>query len=171
MVKEHGQTWSIISKELERTPENCRDKFREIGSVNPEKRKKGKWELEELLELIRIVNKYNDTEFVKRSVIWEYKEVDSLTFKKNPTEKEKQFIEKGYKKKKNTLYLYREFELRDIADFLVTEPEDVPKNDLNWKAISNEMVSHKPECSFYKILFIYIIIDQITYCWRKNGFL
>jgi transposase-like protein len=69
MVKEHGQTWSIISKELERTPENCRDKFREIGSVNPEKRKKGKWELEELLELIRIVNKYNDNEFVKRSVI------------------------------------------------------------------------------------------------------
>jgi hypothetical protein len=69
MIKEYGQTWSVISKELERTPENCRDKFRELGSVNPEKRKKGKWELEEQLELIRIVNKYSDTEFVKRSVI------------------------------------------------------------------------------------------------------
>lgn len=135
-----GNVWSKIAEELGRTPENCRDKIREIGGLNPEKRKKGKWELDEKLELIRIINNFADTNFLKRQTICEYKDPNSITFKQKPSEKESQFLEKGFKKKVKILYLYREFELKDIFDLIITDPNDVPSNNLPWTQISAEMV-------------------------------
>lgn len=57
------------------------------------------------------------------------------------TDREKRLLEKGYKKKKDGILFYKEFELREIADLLVTDPEDVPLNYLPWTDISKEMVS------------------------------
>lgn len=66
LVRSMGKTWTKISEELNRTPENCRDKFRELGGVTPEKRKKGKWNLEEKLELIKIISSVCERKFLKR---------------------------------------------------------------------------------------------------------
>ena len=31
MIKKYGKKWTMISKQLKRTPENIRDKYREMG--------------------------------------------------------------------------------------------------------------------------------------------
>ena len=61
-----GNSWTKISEELNRTPENCRDKYRELGGVPSNMRKKGKWSLEEKLELMKIVDSISDHRFLKR---------------------------------------------------------------------------------------------------------
>lgn len=155
-----GNVWSKIAEELGRTPENCRDKIREIGGLNPEKRKKGKWELDEKLELIRIVNSYCDTPFLKRQALCEYKDPNSLTFKQNPTDKDSQLLEKGFKKKVKFVHLYREFELNDIIDLLVTDPEDVPANNLPWTQISAAMV----------ICLVSLLYFNVTYYFNEIYF-
>mmetsp|Transcript_26787 Transcript_26787/g.26699 ORF Transcript_26787/g.26699 Transcript_26787/m.26699 type:complete len:113 (-) Transcript_26787:29-367(-) len=59
------------------------------------------------------------------------------------TEKEKRLLSKGFKKKKDAILFYREFELRDIADLLITKPEDVPLSNLPWADISKEIKKSK----------------------------
>lgn len=66
LVKALGNSWTKISEELNRTPENCRDKFRELGGVPSSMRKKGKWNLQEKLELMKIVDSITDHRFLKR---------------------------------------------------------------------------------------------------------
>ena len=61
--------------------------------------------------------------------------------KRTLTDREKRLLEKGYRKKKDGILFYKEFELREIADLLITEPDDVPVNYLPWTDISKEMVS------------------------------
>ena len=39
LVRLHGQKWTTVSNELNRTPENCRDKFRDVGGLNHQSRK------------------------------------------------------------------------------------------------------------------------------------
>jgi hypothetical protein len=62
-------------------------------------------------------------------------------FKKKLTSKEEKALEKGYKKKKTEIVLYREFQLGDIAYLFISDPSDVPKSDLPWSKISEDMVS------------------------------
>ncbi len=56
------------------------------------------------------------------------------------SEKDKRLLEKGFRKKKDGILFYKEFELRDISDLLITKPEDVPVNNLPWTDISKMMV-------------------------------
>lgn len=99
LQKVHHNAWTIIAKELDRTPENCRDKFREIGGSDPEKRKKGKWSLDEKLELISVINRSVNSPFCSREVACEYNNANSIVFKKNLDNKKQKLLEKGFKKK------------------------------------------------------------------------
>lgn len=165
LVKVMGNQWSKIAQELDRTPENCRDKFREVGGFNYDKRRKGKWDLEEKIELIRIVNMYSEEKFYKREAILEYKDKDSVMYQKDISDKSQKCIDKGFRKRKKTVSLYHEFELADIADLLVTDPEDVPSKNIPWAEVSKEMVS------FNSILLVKIplYVSKITVSlYRKN---
>lgn len=141
LVKLMNRRWTQIAEELNRTPENCRDKFRELGGCRPENRKKGKWDLEEKLELIKCVNQNVDNPFCIRKVICDYNNPESIVFEKDLSDKQQKLLEKGYKKTQHSLYLYREFDLGDIVDMIISDPDDVPRNDLPWGLISKDMVS------------------------------
>lgn len=119
MVKLHGQKWTVVAQELNRTPENCRDKFREIGGEQYEIRKKGPWTLEEKLELISIINDKYDPKFMKKRVVLDYKNKDSIAHKKDLSEEERKLVSKGYKRCSKSVLLYKEFELKDIILSLI----------------------------------------------------
>ena len=69
LVKEHGHSWKQIAQKLNsefereeergvrfgRTPENIKDKWKQLGGDNINYRKKGSWTLEEGLNLLRYV--------------------------------------------------------------------------------------------------------------------
>jgi len=103
--------------------------------VTPEKRKKGKWNLEEKLELIKIISSVCEPKFLKRIGSWKFNEE-----MEGKSEKEQKIMEKGFKKKVDKVIFYREFELRDVADMLISDPADVPLQNLPWTLISSEIV-------------------------------
>lgn len=140
LAKVLDRSWTKIAEELNRTPENCRDKFRELGGLGQDNRRKGKWSLEEKLELIRLVNYYSENQFIKREAVCDYNDKDSIAFRKDLNEKEEKLKERGYKKTNKHVHLYREFELADIVDLIITDPEDVPPNNLPWSKIAEDMV-------------------------------
>lgn len=68
MVREKGHAWKEIAKEMNirfenedmehrfgRTPENVKDKFKQLGGSHLEVRKRGPWTLEEGLQLLELI--------------------------------------------------------------------------------------------------------------------
>jgi len=40
--------------------------------------------------------------------------------------KKQKIIKKGYKKRPKSVIFYQEWDLRDVADLLITDPKDIP---------------------------------------------
>lgn len=55
LVTKFGKKWTLISQELDRTPNNVRDKYKELGAENHEERKKGIWAIKEISQLLKLV--------------------------------------------------------------------------------------------------------------------
>ena len=51
-VETFGHEWVKIGELLNRTAENIRDKWRELGGKNSKSRKRGDWRLEEKVEML-----------------------------------------------------------------------------------------------------------------------
>ena len=68
----HGNQWKLIGELLQRTAENVRDKFREIGSLNSTRRVKGPWTLHEQLLLINLVAISLDIPILTKKVVLKY---------------------------------------------------------------------------------------------------
>ena len=64
-VESKGRHWEEVAKELGRTAQNVRDKFKELGEGNHAHRTSTKWNLEETKKLFRLVQKYTGSEFIQ----------------------------------------------------------------------------------------------------------
>ena len=102
---------------------------------------KGPWSFEEQLELIRIINNFASKKFIKRSIVLDYKNKDSIMYKKNLSDKDKKAVEKGFKKKTATVHLYREFEIGDIVDLFIDNSVEIIKDNIAWNEISTSLMS------------------------------
>ena len=67
MVKKHGNKWTEIAFELGRTPHNVRDKWRTISDGHGKKRELKPWNIQDLLLLIRLIEKSNDCCILEQS--------------------------------------------------------------------------------------------------------
>lgn len=65
LVSIHGKKWSLIGKILERTEENVKDKYKEIGGDNYDIRQKTKISLSEAMKIIKYISQYTGLELFK----------------------------------------------------------------------------------------------------------
>ncbi|CAK79394.1 unnamed protein product (macronuclear) [Paramecium tetraurelia] len=72
LVNQFGRNYTQISKILNRTPQNIRDKYRQLGDHNHELRELV-WTLGEAVHLLRLISKKNNANFIKED--W----LDTLT--------------------------------------------------------------------------------------------
>lgn len=64
LIEMHGRKWKTIADEMDRTPINVRDKYKSLGEENYGIREKDNWTIEELLKLIRLVEKRVKTQLL-----------------------------------------------------------------------------------------------------------
>ena len=62
LVKEHGKKWDLISKLLERTATNVKDKYKQLGGDNHSHKTNEEMTLVRKLHLLKEINKYINTE-------------------------------------------------------------------------------------------------------------
>lgn len=60
----HGRKWKTIADEMDRTPINVRDKYKSLGEENYGIREKDNWTIQELLKLIRLIEKRVKTQLL-----------------------------------------------------------------------------------------------------------
>ncbi|CAD8176441.1 unnamed protein product [Paramecium octaurelia] len=72
LINQFGRNYTQISKILNRTPQNIRDKYRQLGDHNHELRELV-WTLGEAVHLLRLISKKNNANFIKED--W----LDTLT--------------------------------------------------------------------------------------------
>jgi hypothetical protein len=58
LVSIHGKKWSLIGKILERTEENVKDKYKEIGGDNYDQRQRTRITLSEAMKIIKYISQY-----------------------------------------------------------------------------------------------------------------
>ena len=58
LVKEHGKKWDLISKLLERTPTNVKDKYKQLGGDNHSHKTNEEMTIVRKLHLLKEINKY-----------------------------------------------------------------------------------------------------------------
>ena len=68
----HGRKWKTISEELDRTQINVRDKFKSMGEEFHDIRQKDYWTMEELILLIRLIEKRVKKEILNPKVTEEF---------------------------------------------------------------------------------------------------
>ena len=82
LVQETGHSWKEIAHALNakyadegdlghkfgRTPENVKDKWKQLGGENSDLRQRGPWVVEEALNLLRIIGLATETKLLKSSV-------------------------------------------------------------------------------------------------------
>ncbi|EGR28823.1 ttf1 protein, putative [Ichthyophthirius multifiliis] len=66
LVEIHGRKWKFIGEQLERTELNVRDKYKEIGEDNHSQRKKGFWKIQELVLLLKKIQKLSGIKILKK---------------------------------------------------------------------------------------------------------
>ena len=97
---------------------------------------KGPWTFEEKIELIKIINSLSpECKFMKRSIVLDYKNKDSIMYKNNLSDKDQKAVQKGYKKKTSTVHFYKEFEISDIVDLFIDSKAVVPKDNISWNDV------------------------------------
>ncbi|CAD8166813.1 unnamed protein product [Paramecium pentaurelia] len=64
LINQFGRNYTQISKILNRTPQNIRDKYRQLGDHNHELRELV-WTLGEAVHLLRLISKKNNANFIK----------------------------------------------------------------------------------------------------------
>ncbi|CAD8088202.1 unnamed protein product [Paramecium sonneborni] len=64
LINQFGRNYTQISKVLNRTPQNIRDKYRQLGDHNHELREQI-WTLGEAVHLLRLISKKNNSNFIK----------------------------------------------------------------------------------------------------------
>ncbi len=77
LVEKYGRKWTMISKELKRSSDNCYDKFRELGDENLEERIKGIWKFAEVVELLKLIEKMTKIKYLDSRVDKELEKADA----------------------------------------------------------------------------------------------
>ena len=106
-VQEIGHAWKEIAHALNakyandedlghrfgRTPENIKDKWKQLGGENSELRQQGPWSLEEALKLLRVICAATEAPFMKKSVKVnvQYQDDEDLTSREARKKHKKRF--------------------------------------------------------------------------------
>ena len=148
LVKEKGHAWKDIAKEMNirfdngtmdqrfgRTPENVKDKFKQLGGENIIYRKKGPWSIEESIEVIRLINIATEANFLKKSTSLKYRFLEDQGGKNQPGKP----IKIKTTDEKTIVKVYDRSEpLENLIPLIVKRKrckKVIPKLNLSWSAI------------------------------------
>lgn len=110
LVQETGHSWKEIAHALNgkyvddgeighkfgRTPENVKDKWKQLGGENSEYRQRGPWSLEEAMQLLALICKATEAKLLKSSVEIKYSYQDEdLSSSESRKKHKKRFVIKG----------------------------------------------------------------------------
>lgn len=182
-VEKIGHEWVQIGETLNRTPENVRDKWRELGGKNNKKRWKGEWRLDEKVELIHLVNEAMVSSgkpgFVKWKILLElsrFKDVDSVDMKEWEKlvglmdEKHWKVYEAGLKKGKESLHIYRDMPLENFKDKFISEKSHVPFDGIPWNLVSGKLkVRSYDDCWNMWYQNIYLTLSDSSWTHTKDN--
>lgn len=96
LVDSMGRKWEQIGQELDRTAENCRDKYKSMGEERHLIRNSENWTVLEIIKLLKLVQKCVNKRFIDKNI--EEKVLENL---KNKEDKNNEIITKKKKTKKD----------------------------------------------------------------------
>lgn len=149
LVEQKGKKWEEIAAELERTPTNVRDKYKSMGAEHSDKRKKGAWTSEEIIQLLRIIENKATKKFLRSNIEKNLKDVLQVNS-----------IEYTFKKQRKHK-IYDEF-LTKLADYIdIEKAKTVDYTNLDWTNIASQMQTRsKDDCRNLWYSQIYNTISQ-----------